>query len=287
MPPQQAPIQLQGGARFRAGVPVPPANLPLISVVTVVRNAVKTLPRTMQSVFSQSYSHIEYIVIDGGSTDGTLDLIHAQDERLSYWSSAPDAGISDAFNKGLQQAHGTLVGWLNADDWYEPKAVEKVVQAFLSQPVDVLCGALQYWNGAEKGYVFFSRPEKLEWTMTVNHPTVFVRRELANQTLFQLRYQCAMDYDVLLRYKHAGAKFVALPDVLANMSLEGVSDRRWRHGRYEAYQIKSAVLGGRWRHWLYYLHSLARGYTGRALQVCGLQPVANYYRRHFSIVKKI
>src|SRR6187402_2271204 len=99
---------------------------PLISIVTVVYNAKETIERTIKSVISQSYKNIEYIVIDGGSTDGTLDIINKYKSDISKLVSEKDKGIADAMNKGIGYAKGELIGLINADDWYEEGALEKV-----------------------------------------------------------------------------------------------------------------------------------------------------------------
>lgn len=90
-----------------------------ISIVTVSYNAAKTIEQTIKSVINQTYSNIEYIVIDGGSTDGTVDIIRKYEDRIAYWVSEPDGGIFDAMNKGIKVATGEVVGIINSDDWYE------------------------------------------------------------------------------------------------------------------------------------------------------------------------
>ena len=139
------PTRRQGGWRLRrpgsherdargtTGVPpVPPAR-PLVSVITVVYNGQATLERAIGSVLQQTYPHIEYIVIDGGSTDGTLETIQRYDDRIALWLSEPDSGIFDAMNKGLALATGSYMAILNCDDYYPPRAVESVVARISNQ----------------------------------------------------------------------------------------------------------------------------------------------------------
>src|SRR4051812_41105410 len=95
-------------------------KLPLISVITVVYNGAATLERTIKSVLKQTYKNIQYIIIDGRSNDGTIDIIKKYEKYISYWVSEPDKGIYDAMNKGVAAATGTLVGILNSDDYYVP-----------------------------------------------------------------------------------------------------------------------------------------------------------------------
>ena len=102
-------------------------NSPLISIITVSYNAVKTIEDTITSVLNQTYSNIEYIIIDGASTDGTLEVIKKYQDDISIIVSEPDKGIYDAMNKGIERANGELIGIINADDWYEANAVERSI----------------------------------------------------------------------------------------------------------------------------------------------------------------
>ena len=105
-----------------------------VSIVTVSYNCEATIEQTIQSVLSQDYDNVEYIIIDGGSTDGTIEIIRRYESNIAYWNSEPDRGISDAFNKGINCCTGEIVGILNADDLYLPGTVSTVVQAFQDNP---------------------------------------------------------------------------------------------------------------------------------------------------------
>ena len=125
------PQRITGGRRYTASKTCNehPAKL-LVSIITPVRNAAYTLGQTITSVLSQTYPNIETIVVDGGSEDGTLDILRSFDHGINLWISEPDAGISDAFNKGIALATGDIIGIINADDWYEPEAVATIIEAF-------------------------------------------------------------------------------------------------------------------------------------------------------------
>ena len=107
---------------------------PLLSIITVVYNGEKYLEETIQSVISQSYKNIEYIIIDGGSTDGTIDIIRKYEKHISYWVSEADNGQSDALNKGFEKANGVVMAWLNADDYFLPDAFEKFIRFYRKNP---------------------------------------------------------------------------------------------------------------------------------------------------------
>src|SRR5687768_15692501 len=103
----------------------PQNNLPLVSIITIVFNGQKSIERAINSVLGQTYPNIEYIIIDGGSTDGTIDIIKKYQHKIAFWKSEPDNGIADAFNKGLSCAKGNIIGFVNADDWYNPDTISK------------------------------------------------------------------------------------------------------------------------------------------------------------------
>src|SRR5579862_2658373 len=108
-------------------------STPRISVITIVRNAEKTLEKAIKSVISQSYPNLEYIIIDGGSTDNTVDIIKTYSTHLAYWHSQPDRGGNDAYNIGLQHATGDIVSFLNADDWYEDNILNETAKLFIEK----------------------------------------------------------------------------------------------------------------------------------------------------------
>ncbi len=108
------------------------SKLPLVSIITVVYNGAKTLEQTILSVLNQTYKNIEYIIIDGESTDGTLDIIEMYRDKISTCISEPDEGLYDAMNKGVSIANGELIGIINSDDWFEKNAVELVVSSYVN-----------------------------------------------------------------------------------------------------------------------------------------------------------
>jgi glycosyltransferase involved in cell wall biosynthesis len=248
------------------------AGRPLVSIVTVALNRAATIARTIESVLGQSYRPIEYIVIDGGSGDGTAEIITRYADRLAWWSSEPDRGISDAFNKGLARATGEVIGLVNADDWLAPEQIATGIAALERSGADFVFGDLVY-HAADGRSLFRIRGEP-DYARTigrgmpdVNHPTV-----LARQAIYQrvggfdptLRY--AMDYDWLLRVHRAGFRGVYEPALVGHMSLEGVSDRRFRQAlaevRATAIRHGQPVLAA----WPLYAYRLAKGNTRRWLE---------------------
>ena len=202
------------------------AGQPLVSIITVCLNSERHLERTIWSVLGQTYRKIEYIIVDGGSTDGTLDIIRKYENRISRWLSEPDQGLYDAMNKGVALAAGELVGIINSDDWYAPQAAKNVVSAYLNDPeAGVFFGDLELVDETG-GYrqVVPGRPEdigSLRWRVV--HPATFVRRDLYRTRQYDLRFAVSADFDFLWKLHRAGVRFHYCPEVLASVSTGGKS----------------------------------------------------------------
>ena len=201
-----------------------------VSVITVCYNAAATIEQTILSVLAQTYPDIEYVVIDGGSTDGTLGIIEKYRDRLGYFVSEPDGGIYDAMNKGIARSTGGIVGILNADDWYEPGAVQDVVTAFGQENVELVYGKLILRNrdgslNPRTEDVFkMESLEELFWGMMVPHPTVFVRRSVYERYgCFDTSYKSASDYELMLRFYTKGVSFFRLDRYITNFRTGGFS----------------------------------------------------------------
>ena len=177
-----------------------------ISVITVVRNGRDFVGQTIQSVLDQQYQPVEYIVVDGGSTDGTLDIIKSHGERISQWISEPDSGISDAFNKGLALSSGDYLLFLNADDRLAtPDVVGRMVQAIVDEGHPELiygdCAVLDRQSGSylyTASIEFAARAFKLGRTFP--HPSLFTSRAYFDRYgTFDTAFRIAMDYEFFLR----------------------------------------------------------------------------------------
>lgn len=201
---------------------------PLISIITVVYNGAKTLEHTIQSVINQSYNNIEYIIIDGGSTDGSIEIIKKYESEISYWISEPDKGLYDAMNKGILRANGEIIGMLNSDDWYESNAVELIVESYIQNPskrifhgdrFDILNdGTIKVKKFHPSGFKF------IYYGMTYNHPSMFVHREIYKTYLYNVNLRALSDYEfVLKQYLIQPNNFMYLPQTYVNYRLDGIS----------------------------------------------------------------
>lgn len=211
----------EGGLRTKGYSKKSYDDKPLISIITVVFNGEKYLEQTIQSVLSQTYTNVEYIIIDGGSTDGTVEIIKEHEDKIDYWVSEKDNGISDAFNKGILLASGEWIGIINADDWYEEDTLSCVA---CHTEADLVCGEMYFWkNVTEKSLSTINEEIKFK-EMPVPHPSVFVKRKVYVELKgFNIDYKYAMDYEFLLRAYLRNMKFFYVYRVFSNMRAGGIS----------------------------------------------------------------
>ena len=200
--------------------------LPKISVITISFNSKKTIEKTIKSVIEQNYPNLEYIIIDGGSTDGTLEIINKYKENISYFVSEADKGISDAFNKGIKVATGEIIGIINSDDEYLPNALNTVAKNY-EKGIDVYIGSILI-NDEENKINYTYKPSikinKYLIKLNIAHPSTFVSKSAyENYGLFSLDFKIAMDLDLLRRFYYKGAKFKQVEGVLAKFNVGGVS----------------------------------------------------------------
>lgn len=212
-----------------------------VSIITVCKNSGATIRETIESVLHQTYRNIEYIIVDGKSTDKTLDIIEEyiplSDGRLKYITEK-DKGIYDAMNKGIACATGDMIGIINSDDWYEPDAVEKVVQCFESTDADAVYGEI--WLIDQNG----EREHHTSDSMFPPHPSTFIKREIYKKYgMFDLNYPIASDRDLLLRFMAEGIRFERIDGILANFRRTGISNTRNLECAKESYEIDLKYLG--------------------------------------------
>lgn len=222
--------------------PLTAMGLPKVSIITITMNAAPTLERTIDSVQSQGFGALEQIFVDGGSTDGTLDIIKRRARPLDYWISKKDKGISDAFNKGVALARGSFILILNADDWLSPDQIDIAVRVLEKSGADFVFGDLVFYQGDAPLFRYVGDPGYARvihgrWP-AVGHPTTLATRDsYARVGLFDTVYRNAMDYDWLLRLHCAGGHGIYCPGLVANMTHDGVSNLQFRHTIEEVRQI--------------------------------------------------
>lgn len=214
---------------------------PRISIVTPSFNQARYLEQTLRSVLDQDYPDLEYIVMDGGSTDGSVDLIRSCASRLAYWTSGRDRGQTDAINQGLARATGDILGWLNSDDVYLPGTLHRIARAFReARDADVVYG--DYELITPDGRPFLRRREiPFDWYCLlygvnfIGQPSSFFTRaawQRFGPMDESLRY--SMDYDFYLRIGHGGGRFQLVPECLSQYRYHPQSKTVGEQGAFES-----------------------------------------------------
>ncbi len=205
---------------------------PKISIITVAYNAQNTIERCINSVFGQKYQNVEYIIIDGGSTDGTCRIIENYREKIDVFISEPDKGIYDAMNKGLALATGDVIGTINADDFFaDDNVLYDIARVFSEQNTQILYGNLDYIDPSDK-VIRKWRSGKysrgmFNWGWMPPHPTFYCKKSLFDKLgVYKLDYGSAGDYELMLRFIHFNnINAYYLNKVLIKMVVGGVSNK--------------------------------------------------------------
>lgn len=224
---------------------------PTFSIITITYNASRWIERTILSVLSQTYPHIEYIIVDGASTDNTVDIIKQYAHGISHWISEPDKGLYDAMNKGLQMATGDYVWFINAGDTiYATDTVQRIVASLkkeLSLP-DVVYGETAIVDADSKllGMRRLKAPKKLTWKsfrmgMLVCHQSFIAKRELA--PLYDLQYRLVADYDWCIKCLQKARLIHNSHLTLSNYMEEGLSSINRKASLKERYKVMCHYYG--------------------------------------------
>lgn len=198
------------------------SGLNLISIITVSYNAASTIEQTILSVINQTYPNIEYIIIDGGSTDGTVDIIKKYSDKIAYWISESDKGIYDAMNKGIIKATGEWINFMNAGDtFYKIDVLDKVFSLTELWDKNVVYGGVNMDYGSYSKVIYPKKVTKYN-PMPFNHQCVFVRASLLKEYMFDTTYRYAADYNFFCKILERGG-FTKIHLIIANYLVDGVS----------------------------------------------------------------
>lgn len=211
-----------------------------ISIITATYNSAKTLEACMNSVLKQTYENIEYIIIDGNSTDATIDLIKLKSKHYANlsWVSESDNGIYDALNKGIKMATGSVIGFVHSDDFLaDSNIIAKIAAVFKSKDIDGVYGNLHYvkFNNVQnivrnwKSQPFKRKLLNRGWMPA--HPSLFIKSDIyKSKGSFNIDYRIAADYDFILRiFKGSDYKFYYLPETIIKMRVGGASNRSFKN----------------------------------------------------------
>ena len=199
-----------------------------VSIVTVCYNSAKTIERTIKSVAGQDYRDIEYIIIDGGSTDGTLDIIDRYKDKISVLVSEPDEGIYYAMNKGIARATGDIIGFINSDDWYADGAIVVIVEAFSKTDADIVYGKfVEVKNGVYRE-VKNGNLDDICLDMVFGHPATFVKIDFLRKHPFDVSYRIAADYAFFLTMYFQKKCFHQIDNIIAYYRTGGTSSHPFK-----------------------------------------------------------
>lgn len=216
------------------------------SIITVAYNSEETIQDTIESVLNQTYQNIEYIIVDGLSSDHTVEIAKSYEKKFIEKGyayrviSEKDNGIYDAMNKGIRLSKGEVIGIINSDDWYELDAVETAVKYFSKQKMDMLYADLRVVKEDGSSFIKHSRIRKFVTTRDWNHPTTFMSRKVYNRYL----YKCESlydDMDMMLKVREDGGKIVVINKVLANFRMGGISNQKQLGKVWERCKIRYRI----------------------------------------------
>jgi len=220
------------------------AKTPVLTIITITKNSEKTIIDCIDSVISQKNENIEYIIIDGKSIDNTIALIKQKELFVDKFISESDAGISDAFNKGVNLANGRYIAFLNSDDYYLPNVLEKVIESIIADEEKygpdnehIYHGKLEMRRKKMKEILSPKPLKNFKYYLPVLHPTTFVPLKLLRTFPFEKKYKIAMDYDVLSKIYALDYKFTYLPIIITSMGDEGISHKSMVRGYQEVMEI--------------------------------------------------
>lgn len=221
-----------------------------ITIITICYNSQDTIEDTIQSILSQNYAGLEYIIIDGGSTDGTLPIIHKYKDKISKIVSEPDRGIYDAMNKGLSLASGDVIGFLNADDiYFDRNVLQRINETFQAHHIDACYSDIvyvdrmnvnrivRYWQSRSYVCGLFQKG----WVPP--HPTFFVRSRVYRcHGVFDLNYKISADVELMMRFmaKHR-ISAIYKPGILVRMRVGGISNKIWFNVVKQNLEVRSAA----------------------------------------------
>lgn len=248
--------RLEGGLRMMGAPKYAQTGRPLVTIITASFNAAQHLPRTIKSIRELSYENIEWIIVDGNSTDGTVNLIRHNEDVIDYWVSEPDNGIYDAWNKGISVARGEWIAFLGAGDSYRPHSISAYLSAINASPEvpGLACSQVQFVNdeglalrvwGSPFKWNIFKRYMNIAHVGALHHKSLFEKNGL-----FDKSYSSSSDYEFFMRYGER-LRSLYLETITADMLVGGISNGY--NSIFETYLIQKkygAGVSAKLRYWL-------------------------------------
>ncbi|WP_135606164.1 glycosyltransferase family 2 protein [Methanococcoides sp. NM1] len=241
-----------------------------ITVITVVYNDIQHIEETINSVIDQTYDNVEYVIIDGGSTDGTVDVIKKYEINIDYWISEPDKGIYDAMNKGILKSTGDYVHFLNSGDtFYDMEVISKIVDVIRKKNVDLIYGkSLRLYENYKS--ISPITIKKLKYGIMPSHQATFVDKSfLINMGCFDLQYKSSSDFDFYCRSYLSDCVYLKLDIIIANFLSGGFSSNK-AINYFETFHIIEKYFGKLYAYRFYFFKIILEQGTKKALTRLGL-----------------
>ena len=236
---------------------------PLISIITVVYNCVNTLEETILSVINQDFDNFEFIIIDGGSTDGTIEVIQKYQDKITSWISEPDKGIYDAMNKGIKIAKGDYVYFLGGDDLLYITSVLKIVSSRLTDKNKIYYGNVLFKT---RNILYDGKFSALKLaTRNISHQSIFYPREIFDNYSFDTKYKIFADYELNLKlYGNSYFSFAHMPITVALFNDEGSSGSNVLDSYFERDRLE--IIKNNFPYWIY-LYRIYRSKISKILRL--------------------
>ena len=219
------------------------SSKPLLSLITIVYNGESFISETIESVLNQKDSRCEYIIIDGGSNDSTLEVINQYKESIDLIISEKDDGIYDALNKGVKLSSGYIIGFIHCGDYLNKNALNNVLDTFKKNNADIVYGDINELddNKIRRNHADHSQ---LKEKMSIFHPATFIKRDIYQKYgIYSLKYKIASDYELLLEFYIQGKLFVHIKEPIVTFRLGGISSTNYKLRINENISIRYNKLG--------------------------------------------
>lgn len=237
--------------------------LPRITVITVVYNAVATLEETILSVINQDFDNFEFIIIDGGSSDGTIEIIQKLQDKITLWTSEPDKGIYDAMNKGIKMAKGDYVFFLGGDDLLYDNSVLENISSRLIDKNKIYYGNVLFKT---RNVIYDGKFSSLKIvTRNISHQSIFYPREIFDKYSFDTKYKIFADYELNLKlYGNSSYSFIYMPITVALFNDEGSSGSNVLDSCFEKDRFE--IIKNNFPYWIY-LYRIYRSKISKILRL--------------------
>lgn len=258
-----------------------------ISIITISFNSENTIEETIKSIINQKYQNLEYIIIDGGSTDSTISIIEKYKTYINKVISENDNGISDAFNKGIRLCTGDLIGIINSDDLLQDRALE-IISNSIEDETDVLYGNIVSFNNKSSHVVKPDKNlEKIRYSMLpIKHPSTFIRKQAYEKYgVYDLKYRYAMDLELLSRLYLNGAKFQYIDNVLAMYRTGGENQKNYLRTLNETRDISIKNGFPIYKANILRVKNFMRFYIVRLIEIIGIKSILLNFRTKLRSIK--